>query len=107
MLWRPGKALLIGPPERLQEILSGVVEFAFYEGALWKLEREIESDWGIAEADVDLNHSVDRRSLARRSHVDEMTRRTLGRRMRFARLEPRLEKASIGSPARLAAWRAN
>jgi hypothetical protein len=98
VLWRPGKAVLIGPPERLQEILPGLLEFAFHEGELRKLEREVEADWSIAEGDIDLNHSVDNRSLARRRHVDEMTRRALSRRMRFARLEPCLEKPSAALP---------
>ncbi len=98
VLWRPGKAVLIGPPERLQEILPGLVEFAFHDGELRKLEREVDADWSVAEGDIDLNHSVDDRSLSRRRHVDEMTRRTLGRRMRFARLEPCLEKPSAALP---------
>jgi hypothetical protein len=98
VLWRPGKAVLIGPPDRLQEILPGLIEFAFHEGELRKLEREVDADWAIAEQDVDLNHSVNDRSLSRRRHVDDMTRRTLGRRMRFARLEPCLEKPSAALP---------
>ncbi len=102
VLWRPGKAVLIGPPERLQEILPGLLAFSFHEGQLRNLEREVDADWSVAEGDIDLNHSVNDRSLARRVHVDEMTRRTLGRRMRFARLEPCLEKpsAELPGPAR-------
>ena len=102
ILWRPGQALLIGPPERLQEVLPGLIEFAFYESELRKLEGEIESDWPTVEADADLTHSVTSAGLERRSHVDEMTLCTTRRRMRFARLEPCLEKASIAltGPAR-------
>jgi hypothetical protein len=102
ILWRPGQALMIGPPERLQEVLPGLVEFAFYEGELRRLEREIEADWETAEVDVYLTHSVGRDEVQRRSHVDEMTIHVTRRRMRFARLEPCLEKASIAlaGPAR-------
>jgi hypothetical protein len=102
ILWRPGQALMIGPPDRLQEVLPGLVEFAFYEGELRKLERETEAEWEIAEVDVYLTHSVDAEALERRGHVDEMTLHVTRRRMRFARLEPCLEKASISlcGPAR-------
>src|SRR5205823_11875575 len=102
ILWRPGQALLIGPPERLEEVLPGLIEFAFYEGELRGLEREVELDWPVIEADIDLTHSVTADSLENRAHVDEMTVRTTRRRLRFARLEPCLEKASISlaGPAR-------
>jgi hypothetical protein len=98
ILFRPGQALMIGPPERLQEVLPGLIEFAFYEGELRKLEHEMEADWETAEVDVYLTHSVGRDEVQRRSHVDEMTIHMTRRRMRFARLEPRLEKASISLP---------
>jgi hypothetical protein len=98
ILWRPGQALMIGPPERLQEVMPGLIEFAFYEGELRKLERETEADWETAEVDVYLTHSVDAEALERRGHVDEMTLHVTRRRMRFARLEPSLEKASISLP---------
>ncbi|HEV2971432.1 MAG TPA: hypothetical protein VGY55_15765 [Pirellulales bacterium] len=102
ILWRPGQALLIGPLERLQEVLPGLIEFSFYEGELRKLEREMEADWDTAEVDAYLTHSVDGKALERRAHVDEMTLQVTRRRMRFARLEPCLEKASISllGPAR-------
>ena len=34
ILWRPGQAVAIGSPERLAEIVAGLIEFAFYEGEL-------------------------------------------------------------------------
>ena len=98
ILWRPGQALMIGPPERLQEVLPGLIEFAFYEEELRRLEREIEADWETAGVDVYLTHSVGREEVKRRSHVDEMTVHMTRRRMRFARLEPFLEKSSIALP---------
>ena len=95
ILWRPGGAVAIGSPRRADEVLAGLVEFSYYEAELRRLEREVEGDWPAAEADVSLTHGVDRRSLARRKHVDEMTRRAALRRIRFARLAPRLEKAPL------------
>ncbi|HKD36668.1 MAG TPA: hypothetical protein VKB78_07700, partial [Pirellulales bacterium] len=83
ILWRPGRALLIGPPDSLDEVLPGLIEFAFYEGELRRLEREVEADWPTLESDGHMTHSVGRAVLARRGHIDEMTIRTLQRRMRF------------------------
>jgi hypothetical protein len=102
ILWRPGQALMVGPPERLDEVLPGLVEFAFYEGELRRLEFEAEADWPTLEADTHLTHSVAPASLEHRRHIDEMTMRSVQRRMRFARLEPCLEKPSIAlaGPAR-------
>jgi hypothetical protein len=98
ILWRPGQALMIGPPERLDEVLRGLIEFAFYEGELRRLEREVEADWSTLEADSHLTHSVTPAACERRRHIDEMTMMALQRRMRFARLEPCLEKASVSLP---------
>ena len=54
ILWRPGFAVLIGGAERCEEILPGLVHFAFHEAELRKLERELDADWQTAEADIPL-----------------------------------------------------
>ena len=98
ILWRPGQAMIQAPPERFDEDLAAVVEFAFYEGHLRRLEREVDDDWPTAEADVPLTHGVTRPDLARWPHVNRMTERVTLRRMRFARLARRLEQASPTLP---------
>ncbi len=98
VLWRPGRAALFGAPERCEELLPGLIEFAFYEGELRKLERELEAHWPAAEADAELTHGVGRAELGRQSRIDDITAAMTRRRIRFARIEPCLEKASIGLP---------
>lgn len=98
VLWRPGRAVVLGASRRLPDLLAGLVDFSFYEGELRRLEQELEDDWTVAEADVPLTHGLERSALARREHVDQMTRRTALRRIRFARLSPHLEKASAALP---------
>jgi hypothetical protein len=98
VLWRPGRGMVQGAPDRVEENLLALVDFAFYEGELRKLEREIEADWSLAQADIELTHQVATRQLRRSAHVNEMTQRTTRRRMRVARLERHLEKASIALP---------
>ncbi len=106
VLWRPGRAVLVGNASRLDEIRAGLIDFSFHEGELRKLERELEADWPRAESDVSLAHDVDRRALVGCGHIGQMSQRTALRRIRFARLAPRLEKASTslaGSTRRLVA----
>ena len=98
ILWRPGRALMIGAADRVEEVLSGVLDFAYHEGELRRLEFEAQDDWPIAEALIPLTHSVDREALKRQPQVDLMTRVTTSRRMRYVRIERRLEKASSTLP---------
>ncbi len=102
ILWRPGQAALHGPPERVEGLLSVLVEFAFYEGELRRLEREVAADWPMAEADVALTHRLGPSAIRRWDHVSEMTRRVTWRRMRYARLQPRLEPpaGAVAGPAK-------
>jgi hypothetical protein len=102
ILWRPGRAVVHGAVERQEETLAGLIEFAFYEGELRRLEREVAADWPAAEADVDLTHEVGAATHKRWGHVARMTERIGRRRIRFARLERHLEKASpaLSGPAR-------
>ena len=95
IVWRPGRALLIGSPRRVGELAAGLAEFSFLEAELRRLEHGLDADWPTAEADVALTHSVDRRAAARRDHVAEMTRRMALRRIQLARLTPPLEKAPL------------
>jgi hypothetical protein len=95
ILWRPGRAVLVGSAIRLAETRAGLIDFSFHEGELRKLERELEADWPRAESDTALAHAVDRRALVRSGHIGEMSQRMALRRIRLARLAPRLEKASV------------
>ena len=36
--WRPGRAALEGPLTAAEDVLAGLVDFAFYEGELRRLE---------------------------------------------------------------------
>ncbi len=98
VLWRPGRAVLLGTSRRMPEMLAGLVDFSFYESELRRLEQELQDAWATAEADVLLTHGIGRASLARQEHVNQMTRSTALRRIRFARLSPHLEKAPATLP---------
>ena len=102
ILWRPGRAVVIGASERFEELMAALVDFSFHEGALRWLENAIDTDYQSAAQDIALTHQVDKAALARWPHVNTMTRRVTAYRMAFIPLEARLGRPSsqLTGPAR-------
>ncbi|MBI3710334.1 MAG: hypothetical protein HY246_22035 [Proteobacteria bacterium] len=102
LLWRPGRALCFGTPEHSDEVLAAVAQFAFCEGELCRLERQMADAWPVLETDVPLTHGLHRRDLARQPHVNAMTRHAKGMRIAFVRLQTALETPAqdLAGPAR-------
>lgn len=99
VLWRPGRSLMIGAPERMTETLLALTDFSFYEGELRRLEEAIEADLDTAMRDAPLTTAaVTPRSLDALAHVSELATRMTLLRIRYARLERPLEKASVTLP---------
>ena len=88
--WRTGRAVLLGPVDDRDEVLSGLAAFAFHERTLRTLEDKAAARERQAAADVRLAYRIDD------ADRDEWPR--LGRtmedlallRLTFARLEPHL-----------------
>ena len=97
VLWRPGRAVVLAPPDRREEMLAAVADFAFHHGELGRLEGELSANWAELQADLPLVHKVGRKELRRREHVGRMTALTSGWRLQCARLEAGL----AGPPSRL------
>jgi hypothetical protein len=100
--WRPGRAVLEAPADRLDPMLLAVVDFAFHEYELHRLEAEIAAGWSTAQADVPLMGRVGKAELAREAAVANRSAEVALRRLRCARLEPRLlaPPAALGRAAR-------
>ena len=100
--WRPGRAVIEAPADRMDTVLLAVVDFAFHEHELHRLEAEIDADWPAAEADVPLMNSVGNAELARETEVAQRGTQVALRRLRCARLEARLlaPSAAFGDAAR-------
>jgi hypothetical protein len=92
VLWRPGRALVLGAPDRMDEILTALVHFAFYEGEMRRLEGEIREDWPRVEQDLSLTHQVNAADLKRWPDANRMVRLTALRRVRLTRLDLYLSK---------------
>ena len=90
VLWRPGRAVVLSPPHRGEDLLAAVADFAFHHGELSSLEKELAAQWPSLREDLPLVHKVGRKDLRRLPHVEKMTALTLGWRLRAARIEHRL-----------------
>lgn len=104
VLWRPGCFVISGDPERGRETFRAIVEFAHYEAVLRRMERETEEYLQSSEQDINLTHQVGDADLARWPGVNEGVRRATLLRIRFARLEPCLERPSprlVGATRRI------
>jgi len=98
LLWRPGQAVVVCPEDQLDAYLNLLARFFFYESEVQRLEEELAADWHHAEADLSLAHEVTAKDLGRQAQLGRMTERTLSRRMRHVRLEPRLDQLPAGLP---------
>jgi len=94
ILWRPRKIVVVGTLDQLEEILPAIVEFAFYEDELSRLESEVHTALKNSKRDIHLTHAVAKADLQKQSHVNDMTHYVTSARIRFACLEPLLEMSS-------------
>jgi hypothetical protein len=99
LMWRPGRAVLQCDPEQTETLLSAVVEFAYYESELHRIESEIAAAWAELEQDKGLAFNVTRADLQRSEVVGGRMGRALERRIRMARIEPHLYEPDSGLPA--------
>jgi hypothetical protein len=90
LAWRPGRAIVQGPPASLARSLEVLVSFAFYEGELRRLERALEACDAQAQRDIALAHRIrfrDRRDWPRLVGLSEYFS---GLRLTYVRLAPLL-----------------
>jgi hypothetical protein len=98
--WRPDRAVIEAAPEAAPDAMSAVVEFAFLEGELRRLEQALQSYESGAAHDVKHAYGI------RSEHGDQWgrlvnTMEGLAQlRLAFARLEPQLMKGRRALPAR-------
>jgi len=88
--WRPGRAVIIAPAAQADAALEAVVDFAYYENELCRLERETAAAWPAVEADAPLVYNIAASDFSRDKEVGRRVQQVLERRMRHARIEPHL-----------------
>jgi hypothetical protein len=96
--WRPGRAVVLGRVEHAEAVLDALVDFAFHEGELRRLEQALAACEAGAEGDVARAHCIrarDRRAWVRLGETIEHLNRM---RLAYARLEPRLARPPRSLP---------
>ena len=88
--WRPGRALIRGPAGRFDDLLAALADFAFYEGELRTLERQIEAGEDAAAADTARAYRIQARDRDHWSRFAALIVHFGSLRLTYARLEPRL-----------------
>jgi hypothetical protein len=104
VLWNQGRAVVAygggQGAAQLKDILECVADFAFVEGLLFGLEREVLQGWTGVEEDTPLAYKIGKEDLARDEEVGRRAKRVLQLRMRQVRAEPLI----LRGPARFGRW---
>lgn len=98
ILWRPGRAVLLAPDDRLLLARRALVEFAFLEGELRELEGQLGGGWEGLEADVPLAFAFDDKAAARRPELGRRFQQAIRSRARLARLLPQVQRPPVYPP---------
>jgi hypothetical protein len=102
--WRPGLAVVQCREDSRKDIVSALIDFAFYEGNLRVLERSVEAAETQAQADVLLAHRVRYRDRAHWERFTDCAEQCSRMRLTYARLEPQLLAASRTLTAGARSW---
>ena len=92
--WRPGRAALEGPVDQPDDVVAGLVDFAFYEGQLRQLEAAVIPHERAAVDDSAGAYRVADSGPSTWEHLGRTLERVALLRLAFARLEPRLGRPS-------------
>ena len=96
--WRPGRAVLEGPVEHPDDVVAGLVDFAFYEGQLRQLEAAVRPHESAAVDDSAAAYRVAAAGPSAWERLGRTMEQVALLRLTFARLEPRLARPSRSLP---------
>lgn len=98
VFWQEGRAAIIASPERLAAAKTAVVEFAFHDGLLRSIERDIAARWPELEGDAPLAFDFHERWLRRRDELARRFQAFVLLRTRFVRLVPLVNRPPVYPP---------
>ena len=98
VFWRDGRAAIIASSERLAAARTAVVEFAFHDGLLRSIERDIAARWPELEGDAPLAFDFHERWLRRRDELARRFQAFVLLRGRFVRLVPLVHRPPVYPP---------
>jgi hypothetical protein len=88
--WRPGRAAIQASTKSADEILPGLIDFAYYEAELRRMETELEPIEAASRADVTLAYDVRHADRTQWPRLKSTMELLYTMRLSFAQLEPRL-----------------
>jgi hypothetical protein len=98
IFWQDGRAAIIASSERLAAAKTAVVEFAFHDGLLRSIERDIAARWPELEGDAPLAFDFHERWLRRRDELARRFQAFVLLRTRFVRLVPLVNRPPVYPP---------
>lgn len=96
--WAAGRAALVGPPDRLDQLTAAVLEFAGLEANLREAERLAASLLDTLEDDVSRSLSLDEHASDRRGELASRHREAVSVGRRLALLRPAVEAPPLHPP---------
>lgn len=92
--WLPGRAVVEAKTNLAEDIINGLIEFAFHEGEVRALEREVEKYETQARADAPLTVKIEGKDRRHWPRFRRICEDLIQLRISFASLEPRVERGS-------------
>jgi hypothetical protein len=98
VIWRPGRAVVIAPDDRIDSVKAAVIEGVRHETALAEIEAAMAAGWAELEADAEDAFEVEAMAPARRRELKRRYRRTVELRAKLVRMAPYLLSPIVHPP---------
>lgn len=96
--WKPSRAVVIAPARGALAVIQSIVDFAYHEAALRRIETTIEGNWGVVEADASLTYVIAPSDLKNDAAIGKRMQTVLASRLQLSRIEPRLLRPDPSLP---------
>ena len=96
--WRPGRAVVEGKVDGCKNLVAALVDFAFFEGELRRLEQDLLPYEASAADDIAFAYQIRQADRIQWKRLGQTQQSISGLRPTFARLEPSLRSVSRALP---------
>ncbi len=98
VVWRPGRAVVMAPADRIDSVRQAVIEGVRHETTLAGIETAMTAGWADLEADAEDAFEVEAMSPIRRRELKRRYRRTVELRAKLVRMAPYLLSPIVHPP---------
>lgn len=98
IVWHPGRAAVIAPADRLPSVVRALIEFAFHEAELRRIEREIGASWGQLERDSALAFDCRESTASQRAELGRRFQQVVALRARLSQVTPLVHRPPVHPP---------